>query len=175
MKTILPIIIFIILLPAIATFLIHKEMGIDIPGNQKIFYFYKDTSFNQSFISPKNNLNSVLLRLKNKGLINHESVTFNLYSNNQLARTITVNGSNIPDDDWVRFSFDKIQDSKNRSFKAELLSSNSTKENAIGVEMNNSQAALRTYHSIDSYPQFIKGIYPHFYLSLRSRIFILSG
>lgn len=175
MKYLILLIIFIILLPAFVTLMLHKSIGLNQQSENHTVYFYGNQNYTQNFTSPKENLNSLSLRMKNTSLGNKEPVTFSIYSASQKITQLKLNGSNIGDGGWVRFSFDKISDSKNRTFRLELSSLTSTPVNAIGVQVNSqNETALITYHIPSSKLNLIYDIYLSFFKKvLQDPIFII--
>lgn len=171
MRAFFLIILFLILLsPAIASLSIRKTVGLNNQAENHIEYFYKDKNYSFDFISPKPNLNSISLRLKNTSLRNTQPVEFRLYQANKLVRQINLNRSNIGNGTWVRMSFNEISNSKSKSFKFELLSK-SAEQDALAIHLNSrNEPAMITYHNISSRINLISEIY----FGLFSKVFHLD-
>lgn len=71
----------------------------------------------QEFTSLRPNMTSIGLSIKNPNLKNRKDVTLDLFdSEGRKIRSATLNGLNIDDGAFVKFTFDPITDSQNRKF-----------------------------------------------------------
>lgn len=173
-KYILSLFIFIMILPTLELLTLRKVTGIEQNPSGQIIYFLKDRDFKQQFISPKNNLYSIEIKLKNPDMRNRDPVTFSLSSDNKTLSKLDLNGTNIRDGDWTRFTFEEIPQSENQSFGF-TLASNSPPDKAIGVEVNGqNQAAFITFHRIPSRLNLIIDTYQQFSNKLIADKFFLG-
>ncbi len=161
------IIIGVLLLPFFISFSVKKTTGLNLTDASEKIYFYEDKMFKKTFISPKNNLNSVVLKLKNAALRNQEQVIFRMLEEGKVIREEKINGYNIKDEDWVRFAFEVVPNSYQKEFEMELVSPNSKINNAIAVYINNSGIpGIITYHTLSSRKELILQIYSDLYKRL---------
>src|SRR3989338_126192 len=106
--------IIIIIIPAVTLLSLRKEIGLKQTEESKVLFFYGNQDYRFSFVSPKDNLNSVVVKLKNISIKNSKPVYFRLLDNQDIVKQIQINGSNIGDSSMVRFAFAAIKDSKDR-------------------------------------------------------------
>lgn len=87
---------------------------------------YQKNEITQEFISTKDNLAGVAMSIKNPNFRNRQDLYLNVYDkeNNQL-RTVKINGANIADGDFVKFTFEPIPNSLNSIYTL-VLSSHDT-------------------------------------------------
>lgn len=156
-------IFLILLLPGLVVLSLQKKVGVrQVEGDRQI-YIYEERVFIDSFVSPENNLNSVVIRLKNSFGSNKEEFNFSLIKDGQKIREVKVNGYNIGDDDWVRFAFAKIEETKDKRFEIELGSPKAKEPTAIKVFVDGQyRASLMTYHDVDSRLQMAVDMYRSF-------------
>lgn len=171
-KYIVALFIFIMILPGLELLSLRKITGIENRASNHVINFFKGHDFQQQFISPKNNLYSIEIKLKNSNMRNHDPVTFTLTSKDTLQK-LDLNGTNIRDSDWTRFTFEEISQSQNQSFTF-TLSSPSSMDNALAIEINNQkQAAFVTHHRIPSRLNLITETYQQFLKKLMADKFFL--
>lgn len=168
MKHLIPLIliVIIILIPALALLIIRKETGLNQTSEGIFSYFSGEINYQASFISPKDNLSSLSLKIKNTSLENQKPVYFKLSTNTDTLRTVQINGSNIPNgydlpySDMVRFAFPVIKDSMNKKFFITLSSKESARNEEFGVFVDqNNNPVLITYHTPSSKLNQIVNIY----------------
>jgi peptidoglycan/LPS O-acetylase OafA/YrhL len=97
----------------------------------------------QTFIAPYSNLHAIEIALATYKRVNTKEVIFHLSSAPSSASdlvTIKLSGDKITDNQYHRFSFDPIADSKGRSFYFFVESPNSTPGNAITIWYNEKDA-----------------------------------
>lgn len=157
------LLVIILLLPAITLLSLRKEIGLSRTIEGHVLFFYGDHDYRFSFISPKENLNSVVLKLKNISIRNTKTVYFNLLENQKSLRQIVINGSNIGDSSMTRFAFTEIKDSKDKKYTV-ILSSPETKQNqALGIHTDLSDhPVIMTYHIPSSKFQLVFDTYKNF-------------
>lgn len=96
---------------------------------------YSNSPATQSFISNENGLNTILINLKNRSIINNKIFEFNLLEDDIVVRKIIINGSNIGDGDNVRFQFLPISDSKGKKYVIKLTAPD-TNQGDIPIEVS---------------------------------------
>ncbi len=155
--------IIILIIPAITLLNLRKEIGIKQTDEGKVLYFYGNQDYRFSFISPKENLNSVVIKLKNISIRNSKPLYFYLNDNQNTIRQIKINGSNIGDSSMVRFAFSEIEESKNKEYTVILSSPESDINNAIGIHTDVlNHPVITTYHIPSSKTQLIIKVYKNF-------------
>lgn len=106
----------------------------DQPGynsNQRLS-IYNLRGLSQKFVSKENNLTAVGTSIRNPNLKNKKEVIFNLYDEkNNLIRTSILSGLNIQDGDFVKFIFEPIAGSLNKTYTFTLYSPNAGPEETI--------------------------------------------
>lgn len=179
--SIFTIVIILVLLfgtPAIMASLIKM-----IPANEQPGYgqmgrvsVYGDRTFTQYFISKQNNLTSVATTIKNPNLHNKKDVFFKLYDMESiLVRSVTMNGFNIGDGDFVKIIFDPIVDSENKRYYFTLSSPAAGEEEIIEIfltaktpeileytydeETKEGGAPIVTFHKPNSRLETVKSVY----------------
>ena len=160
--------IFILLIsPAITALALRRTIGVDDQKENQVLEIFEDNEFTSSFVSPKDHLTSVLLKLKNSEIRNSEPINFSLYSDSEKIREVFFNGVNVGVGSWIRLSFGEITNSMNKTYHFSITSPSSTKENSIGIHTDEKGIpAIITYHKIDSYPTLVLGIYSQFFRKL---------
>lgn len=160
MKYIPILIIIIILLPAATLLSLRKEVGLKQADEHKKIFFHSKQDFIFSFISPKEKLNSVILKMWNLSIENNKPIYFKLLSNQTTIRQLTLNDINIGNGDMVRFSFPEIIDSKNKRFTLVLSAPDTIKDDVLGVYTNAfDYPVMITYHTPSSKLKLIFDVY----------------
>lgn len=163
MKYIPILIIIIILLPAVTLLSLRKEVGLKQTDEYKKVFFHSKQDFIFSFISPKEKLNSVILKMWNLSIENNKPIYFKLLSDQTTIRQLTLNDVNIGNGDMVRFTFPEIIDSKNKRFTLVLSAPDTKNDDVLGVYTNSSDyPVIITYHTLSSRLQLILSTYKHF-------------
>lgn len=131
------IVLFVVILAVLAISVFGVRKRVDIVQNRgdDLYQIYGNREVGQTFIASKNNLNIIVLNLKNPALRNQQLIYFRLEESktaNKL-REIQISGLNIGDPSSVRFQFDPILDSAGESYRFYLNSPLSTVEDAIEV------------------------------------------
>lgn len=179
----LPVILLLIILiiPAITLLSLRKEVGLNQTNEGRMLLFYDNQDFQFSFVSPKNNLNSIVLKLKNFSIKvsvgrNSKPIYLNLLENQKILRQVQINGSNIVEESLVRFSFPEINNSKQKIYSVILNSPESKENEALGIYMDRlNNPVLTTYHIPTSKFQLIANIYASFTTRLLAdKIFVLT-
>lgn len=124
------IILLIFILPAILSFGINYIPQNDQPSLDKTQKIYGYLSVSQAFISKNANLSVIGVSLKNPNLTNKKDITLSVYEGNVLLRSSVLNGSHISDGKFVKFKFEPIVDSENKSFLFILAAPATTQEEA---------------------------------------------
>lgn len=183
--SIFTIVIILVLLfgtPAIMASLIKM-----IPANEQPGYgqmgrvsVYGDRTFTQYFISKQKNLTSVATTIKNPNLHNKKDVFFKLYDmENTLVRSVTMNGFNIGDGDFVKIIFEPIVDSGDKKYYFTLSSPSAGEEEIIEIfltaktpeileytydeETKEGGAPIVTFHKPESRLETVKSVYSNLF------------
>lgn len=106
--------------------------------NYPIGEIYGNISVSQSFIAPKDSLTRIDVLLATYDRNNTEAITFQLREEGSAENivAIKVNAEQIKDNEFYRFDFDLIPDSKGRSYIFTISSPDSTPGNAITIWFN---------------------------------------
>lgn len=146
------LLVFMLILPALTLLTLRKEIGLKQTREGKLAFISDKEDFRFSFISPKKNLNSVVLKLKNTTVRssvgrNSKPIYFKLLKNQSVLSQIQINGSNIIEDSDIRFTFPAIEDSENEIFTVILNSPETNKDEELGINMDTSNnPVIITYH-----------------------------
>lgn len=123
--TLLILFLTVLILPAILSFGIRYIPARSQPSLDKTEKIYSQNSISQSFLGKENNLTAIGLSIKNPNLINKQDILLSIYDENGiLLKTSILNGSHIPDGDFVKFVFSPIVDSKNKKVTFTLSAAN---------------------------------------------------
>lgn len=132
--TIIIILFLLFILPILMIIPIKMVPSGDQPGYGDMgrVSVYRLRDFKQVFISKDNNLTAIGTTIKNPNLKNKKDIIFKLYEeNNNLVRTIILNGFNIGDGDFVKIVFEPILDSKNKKYYFVISSPTAGEEEII--------------------------------------------
>lgn len=116
----------VLFIPILLGFGIRYLPGNDQPSLDRVVDLNNKTVVAQTFQATGSNLAMIGLSIKNPNLLNKDDLIFNLYEENQLVRTITLSGKNIPDGEFVKLRFDPVTDSNGKSFRFEFRAPNTT-------------------------------------------------
>jgi len=123
----------LIILPSI---FIKEKPGINQLSFKNILPLDINHSYNQSFVSNKDNLNSVSVLLKNPSLSSYDIVYIEIQNNNfETLKSFSLSGRSIEDPGWVRFKFSPISSKKGDIFNLKITS-NSLKDNLLYIYGN---------------------------------------
>ncbi|QQG42213.1 MAG: hypothetical protein HYV90_02755 [Candidatus Woesebacteria bacterium] len=119
------ILFLVFLFPAVLAFGIKLIPNGDQPGyisDQRLgVYGIRDIS--QKFTSEKANLSAIGTSVRNPNLQNKKDITLTLFDEKMnIVRTTTINGRNVEDGNFIKFVFDPIPDSKNKTYIFTLAS-----------------------------------------------------
>lgn len=133
-------VIFVLLTAMLAIFLfsvfgIRKRIDITQTSGDDLYRLSSDKTVGQTFLANKDNLNIIILDLKNAALRNQQPIYFHLEEAKTALslREIEISGLNVGDPSSVRFQFDPILDSAGKKYYFYLNSPTSTKEDTIEV------------------------------------------
>lgn len=124
---------------------IRKQVDLVQDQGEVLYQISGEKRIGQSFTPLHDNLNIIMLDLRNIQIRNEEKITFTLEEKEtkEEVRRIEISGANIGDPSRIRFQFDPLSDSGGRSYIFFLESPTSTPQN--GVEI--------FYSPQDVYPQ----------------------
>lgn len=129
------ILIVIFAVSFLSVFGVRKRVDILQTRGDDLYRLSGDKTVGQTFLANKDNLNIIILDLKNAALRNQQPIYFHL-EEAKTARSlkeIEISGLNVGDPSSVRFQFDPILDSAGKSYYFYLNSPTSTKEDTIEV------------------------------------------
>lgn len=130
---VLAIVMFAVLILSI--FGVRKRVDIAQTEGELLYQIYDEKRVGQTFIAKRDNLNIVVLDLKNSALKNQEPIYFRLIETKTSTnlREIEINGRNIGDPSSVRFQFEPIPDSAGEAYYFYLESPTSTEKDATEI------------------------------------------
>ena len=108
----------------------------DQPGynsNQRLAV-YGERTVSQKFISTEKNLAAIGTSIRNPNLKNKKEIILSLYDEDKnLVRTLTLNGQNFQDGDFVKFVFPEISDSEGKIYTFTISSPLAGPEETVEV------------------------------------------
>ena len=185
--TTLTILFLVFIVPGLMALTIDMIPASDQPGygGSARVSIYGERQFSQKFISRDFNLIAIGTSIKNPNLKNKKEIFFNLYDENgSLIRSSTLNGLNIEDGDFVKFVFDKVNDSLNKTYTFTVSSpaagpgeiievfiikpTEDVIEYSYGEETHPGGAPIVTFHRSDSQLEIVKMVYSNWLSRLLS-------
>lgn len=131
--------LFFILI-VIPTIFLKEKQGIYQISFENILSLDINHSYIQSFISDKDNLNSISVLLKNPELKNSDLISLEiLNSKKENLQTLKISSISVEDPNWIRFKFSPIKSKKGDIFYIKVTSNNN-KDNSLyiyGIDNNN--------------------------------------
>lgn len=172
------ILFLLFVVPGLMAALIKMVPANDQPGygDKGRVSIYGIRDFTQYFVSKEKNLMAVGTTIKNPNLKNNKDIIFSLYDeNNNLIRTVNLNGFNIGDGDFVKIIFDVVPDSLDKKYYFTLSSPDAKQDEIIEVfltgetneilsyiydeEIHSGGAPIVIYHKPDSRLETVKKVY----------------
>ena len=102
------------------------------PDQRLSIYGKRDVT--QKFISSAGNLSAIGTSVRNPNLKNKKDIVLSLYNEKmEMVRTVTINGQNVEDGNFIKFIFDPILDSTNKTYFFSLGSPDAGPEETIEV------------------------------------------
>jgi len=184
--TTLSVLFVVLLVPAILAMTLKMVPAGDQPGynsDQRISIYGK-RGVSQEFVSKEKNLTAIGTSIRNPNLKNKKEIILSLYDeNNKLIRTSVLNGQNVQDGDFVKFVFELIPDSLNKTYSFTIFSPEAGPEETIEVFYINSPTdsvleytydeitylgglPIVTFHKPDSKWETVKRIYSSWFSRL---------
>jgi len=132
------------------TVFIKERNGISQTSFENILPLDTNHTYTQSFISDRNNLNSVSMFLKNPGLKNHDSILIEVQDNHyNTIQKLETSGVSIGDPSWIKLKFPPINSQKGDTFYIKVTS-NAKHDNDLYIYGNQENKSLNfktTYKS----------------------------
>lgn len=152
-------------------------------GSMGTLSVYGKRDFTQYFVSKNKNLTAIGTTIKNPNLKNKKDIIFNLFDeNNNLVRSVILNGFNIGDGDFVKIVFNPITDSAQKKYYFTLVSPDAKADETIEMflaeptneiieyvydeEKHLGGTPLVTFHKPDSRLNTIKQVYLNLFSKL---------
>lgn len=159
------IITILFVVPAFLASLLKMIPDSDQPGygSKGTALIYKDRDFTQYFVAKSDDFAAIGTTIKNPNLKNKKDIIFKLFDENEnLVRTVVINGFNIGDGDFVKIMFEPIPDSMNKKYSFNVSTPEAGDEERIELflteptnqvlnyyydeEMHKGGAPIVTYH-----------------------------
>lgn len=177
--------LFSILLFFITLFLLgiildsRKSLNFKIASGTSIQPIIKSSPKIEEIKSNKSNLYLLVIRLKNNSVENIDRFKLELIgSRDSIIRSVEISGRNIGDDEWVRFQFDPIGDSLNKSYKVILSSDTTDKDKAVNAYIDESGLlAIEGYSKVPfiiSLETVLASFINKFFMDIKFGIFYIS-
>ena len=119
------------------------------PLTSVITRFYEGDTIAQTFVSNRDNLNTVSICIRNPDRA-LTPMTFKLSEGDTTVRTIEFSGGNIDNEDCTKFKFEKITDSQNKTYVATISSPSVDKKvrspATFSVEMHEGVMHFKTFY-----------------------------
>lgn len=127
------IIFIFFLLIILPTIFLKEKPGIRQTSFENILPLDINHSYTQSFVSDRNNLNSISVLLKNPALKSINMVYLEVQNSNyETIESFSVSGQSIEDPGWVNFKFSPISSKKGDIFYIKITS-DSPKDNLLYI------------------------------------------
>lgn len=182
------ILFIVFVVPGVLALKLSMTPASDQPGysSDHRASIYGKRQISQKFMSREINLTAIGTSIKNPNLKNKKEIALNLYDGtNNLIRTSFLNGRNVQDGGFVKFVFEPILDSQNKTYSFTLSSPDAGPEDEIEVFLISSSTEsvleytydnitysggipLVTFHKPDSKWQIMKTIYSNLFSRLLS-------
>lgn len=133
--TTLFVLMLVFVVPLVLTFGIRYLPFNIQPSLDNTVIFFEDRGVVQEFVSEGDYLTGVGMTIKNPNLTNKKDVELKLYEGDTLLQTAVVSGDTIEGGTFVKFIFSPIADSGGKTYRMELYSPKSTREEFLEVYM----------------------------------------
>ncbi|MBU3956784.1 hypothetical protein KKI19_00685 [Patescibacteria group bacterium] len=135
LKVILILVTALLVVLLFSVFGIRKRVDIAQTSGDYLYQIYEDRKVGQTFVANKDNLNIIVLDLRNAMLKNEQPIVFHLreMGTDRDLREIQISGLNVGDPGSVRFQFEPISDSAGKSYYFYLESPSSTVFDAVEI------------------------------------------
>lgn len=119
----------------LTAFGVRKRVDVLQTRGNNLYQLYGDKTVGQTFLANEDNLNIIILDLKNAALKNQEPIYFHLEDAeaSRSLREIEISGLNVGDPSSVRFQFEPVPDSAGKTYFFYLESPTSTEKDAIEI------------------------------------------
>lgn len=155
--TTIAVLFLIFIAPAVFALGIKLIPGEDQPGynSDQRLSIYRDRVITQKFTSHSANLSAMGTSIRNPNLKNKKDIILTLFSEKmEVVRTSVLNGQNVEDGNFIKFVFDVIPDSKDKTYIFTLASPDAGPEETIEVFYTQTMPSWIEQYSYD------KNIYP---------------
>lgn len=150
--TTISILSFVFLTPIILALGIKMIPGEDQPGynpDQRLS-IYRTRDVTQKFVSSDTNLSAIGTSIRNPNLKNKKDIILTLFDAKMATvRTSIINGQNVEDGNFIKFVFDPISDSENKTYFFTLASPDAGPEETIEVFYTQSMPGWIEQYSYD--------------------------
>ena len=132
------IMIFSFFLFLVSVFVTKHRVDLAQTRGKELYQIYGQRQVGQTFVANKNNLEMIIVNLRNGRLRNQQPIYFYLQEANrpQNLRKLEINGFNIGDPSLVKFQFEPIPDSAGKTYYFYLESPDSNVNDAVEIVYN---------------------------------------
>jgi hypothetical protein len=130
------VLFLLFIVPAVLAVTLKMTPAGDQPGynSDQRLSIYGKRGVSQKFVSKEKNLTAIGTSIRNPNLKNKKEVILSLHDeNNKLVRTSVLNGQNVQDGDFIKFVFEPIPDSLNKTYLFTIFSPEAGPEETIEV------------------------------------------
>lgn len=130
------VIVLVFVVPTVLASLLKMIPGNVQPGYNSNYRLsiYGQRDMTQKLVVGESNLTAIGTSIRNPNLKNKSDVIFSLYDEGgNLVRTVTINGQNIEDGSFIKFTFPVISDSAGKEFSFKLSSPGAGPEETLEV------------------------------------------
>ena len=133
--------LFIITSLFVTVFLVRNRLDAQYFGER---FVKVDKPFKFRFTPIHDNINILIIPLKNPGLINKSEFSLRIYSDGDNIREISFSGYNVGDPSDVKFQFEPITNSKDKNLDVEIISNDYQNPILINTDING--PSFRAYY-----------------------------
>ncbi|MCX6704787.1 MAG: hypothetical protein NT162_00400 [Candidatus Woesebacteria bacterium] len=147
------ILFMLFLAPAILALGIKLIPGEDQPGynSDQRLTIYRDRVVSQKFVSKDANLSAIGTSIRNPNLKNKKDIILTLFNEKtETVRTSVINGQNVEDGNFIKFIFEVIPDSENKTYIFTLASPEAGPEETIEVFYTQTMPSWIEQYSYDN-------------------------
>jgi len=144
----------VFIMPAILALGIKLVPGDNQPGynSDQRLSIYGIRGVTQKFISQNVNLSAIGTSIRNPNLKNKKDIILTLFNEKmEMVRTSVISGQNVEDGNFIKFVFEAIPDSINKTYIFTLTSPDAGPEETIEVFYTQSMPSWIEQYSYDKY------------------------
>lgn len=156
-------------------YLSHRSLNVSQEKADKTVLIYDGHGQQTTFVSRFDNINLIYVRLKNQERRNVDDFDFQIRDQlNNVLRQIDISGSNISEDDWVKFQFLPLNNIKNQTLILSLNSTTIDQNKAILVFTDNyNQLTYKVYSTNNWFNVLGEGLVNFYHRFTKDNLFAI--